>query len=437
MPPPQRPAAGRSSSRRRRAQANISRSSAGADGLELRVGAVARILVGPPPAEPRVVAEPAVHQPLELDLADPLDPQRLPRHVLAWRSSGSDRPASVRRGAASGCIAAAQSFHGWSASAPARRRLDLARELGAQLGGHGARDADVVQRAVVVVQAEQERPDAVAVLVHPEARDHAVARALVLHLQHRALARADSRRRAACATTPSKPAPSKRENQSAATSRSRVVGSEVDRRARPSRAPVRAWRAVRRTERRAASRRRARGGRTRHTTRGSPPRASAHATRPGAGAAATRRSRDRARSRRRARRRARSDRAAARAAARAARGSSAATASGCATGDRGRRRRGTRCTGTRPTSARRSPRPPAASRASSLASIGSNGGRTGRVTPRRYRVRWERVRRGGRRWRVPFRTTRSPGRRRRRTRARRADVVLRRAPVGSLPGLRP
>ena len=37
-------------------------------------------------------------------------------------------------------------------------------------------------RTPAVVQAEQQRPDALAVLVHAEPGDHAVGRALVLHL---------------------------------------------------------------------------------------------------------------------------------------------------------------------------------------------------------------------------------------------------------------
>ena len=52
-------------------------------------------------------------------------------------------------------------------------------------------DADVVQRALVVVEPEQQRADqrAGALLVPAEAGDHAVGGAHVLHLEHRALAR--------------------------------------------------------------------------------------------------------------------------------------------------------------------------------------------------------------------------------------------------------
>ena len=47
---------------------------------------------------------------------------------------------------------------------------------------------DVLQRALIVVQAEQETAHAVAVALHAIAADHAVRRAMVLHLHHHALA---------------------------------------------------------------------------------------------------------------------------------------------------------------------------------------------------------------------------------------------------------
>ncbi len=46
----------------------------------------------------------------------------------------------------------------------------------------------MVQHSVVVVEAQEERADALAVLVGAEPRDDAVGRAQVLHLEHRALA---------------------------------------------------------------------------------------------------------------------------------------------------------------------------------------------------------------------------------------------------------
>src|SRR5947209_14480693 len=51
--------------------------------LELRVRALARRLVGPPPLERRRVAEPRALQVVVRDLADELDAQRLPAQILA------------------------------------------------------------------------------------------------------------------------------------------------------------------------------------------------------------------------------------------------------------------------------------------------------------------------------------------------------------------
>ena len=48
--------------------------------------------------------------------------------------------------------------------------------------------AQVVEIALVVVHAEQQRPDALAVLRQPVAAHHAVGRAAVLDLHHRTLA---------------------------------------------------------------------------------------------------------------------------------------------------------------------------------------------------------------------------------------------------------
>ena len=83
----------------------------------------------------------------------------------------------------------------------------------------------MVERALVVEQAQQQRPDvrARAVLVPAEPGDDAVGGALVLDLEHRPLAGlvGPSSR---LATTPSRPAPSNRSNQSAAVARSRVAG---------------------------------------------------------------------------------------------------------------------------------------------------------------------------------------------------------------------
>ena len=71
--------------------------------------------------------------------------------------------------------------------AQGRQLLD---QLGAPLPRERRGDADVVERALVVVQPEQQRADVRArpVLVPAEAGDHAVGGALVLDLEHRPLA---------------------------------------------------------------------------------------------------------------------------------------------------------------------------------------------------------------------------------------------------------
>ena len=66
-------------------------------------------------------------------------------------------------------------------------RRHLGDELLAAGGGEAGGHPDVVQRAVVVVEAEQQRAHAVAALVGAVAGDHAVGGALVLHLQQGAL----------------------------------------------------------------------------------------------------------------------------------------------------------------------------------------------------------------------------------------------------------
>ena len=176
------------------------------------------------------------------------------------------------------------------------QRLQLLRELLARRHRERRRDADVVQHAVIVVEAEQQRADGVlAALVPAEAGDHAVGGARVLDLEHRALARLVGALDSGLAITPSRPAPSKRCSQSCATSRSRVIGVRytggfalaeqlLQQRARRSLcgastqvAPVRPP-----------------AGRRRRTRPASPSPASRRATPPDAAAAAARRSRGRA-----------------------------------------------------------------------------------------------------------------------------------------------
>src|SRR5215831_901123 len=80
------------------------------------------------------------------------------------------------------------------------QRRQLADEVLAHHGGERRGDPDMVERVIVVVEAEQERADhrAGALLVPAEAGDHAVSRALVLHLDHRAFPSAIGRVKTLC-----------------------------------------------------------------------------------------------------------------------------------------------------------------------------------------------------------------------------------------------
>ena len=64
------------------------------------------------------------------------------------------------------------------------QRRQLVHQLLAPLAAERRAHPDVVERSLVVVEAEQQRPHALAVLVPAEAADHAVGRAVVLHLEH-------------------------------------------------------------------------------------------------------------------------------------------------------------------------------------------------------------------------------------------------------------
>src|SRR5207253_10027567 len=138
------------------------------------VGAVVGVLVVAPVAEVRVVAEAAVHDPLVGDLAHPLDPEWLPRHVL--RGVPSVRPAGHA------LPTLGRLAHGVGPGAPRMtlervlpQRLDLTEQALPYRRGHPAPDPDVVEDAFVVVETEQQRAHAFAVLVHAEARGHALA----------------------------------------------------------------------------------------------------------------------------------------------------------------------------------------------------------------------------------------------------------------------
>ena len=152
--------------------------------------------------------------------------------------------------------------------AAARARSASARSL---VPRERRRHADVMERALVVEQPEQERSDVGArpVLVPAESGDDAVGRSLVLDLQHRPLARlvlvAEALRDDAiepCALEPMEP----------------VLGEgsvrrgrrEMDRRRRGAQRRFQAASGARPGASRAGPRRRARAGPTRRTTRATP-----------------------------------------------------------------------------------------------------------------------------------------------------------------------
>ena len=193
--------------------------------LELGVGARRRVAVGPPAHERGGMAEAVVLEVVVGDLAHRLGPDRLPRHVLARVPAvdGTGRPALGL------------------GLCPARPRVSLqgvlaiGRELVDELAAPGhaepGRHTDVVQGPRGVEEAEQQGTDAGTVLVRAEAGHHTVGRALVLDLEHRRACRAGRRGRPPWRPRRRGPAPSKRANQSAATSGSWVDRGEVHRRA--------------------------------------------------------------------------------------------------------------------------------------------------------------------------------------------------------------
>ena len=261
--------------------------------LELVVAAVRRRLVRPPAQEDGRVPEAVALQVVVLRPRTRARPAAAPTTGPCPRSSGSGRPACAGDlRAALGPVAP-----GMRRERVLAERLQLLRQLLPRGHGERRRHADVVQRARVVVEAEQQRADERprALLVPAEAGHHAVRGARVLHLDHRALAGLVGACSRAWRSTPSSPAPSKRWNHSGATARSRRARREVDA-AAPRRASARSSRA-----------RRSACGRARRSCvalgeqvegdegrRGLGRRASPPATPPGAGASAARRSRARA-----------------------------------------------------------------------------------------------------------------------------------------------
>ena len=302
--------------------------------------------------------------------------QRLVRagQALRRRQFRSDRRAGAGAPGMAGEGAAAQ-----------RRRAPSP----APAAGHRERrgDADVVQAAGVVEQAEQERADRLgpaldAALVPAQAGDDAIGGALVLDLQHRPLARLVGARPAAWRSRHRGRRPRTRRSHSAATARSRVAGVRCSGAFAPSSRRLERGPSLGLARRHARPAVRAPAGRRRRTRPASPAPAWRRATPPDAAAAAGRRSRARRRRRRRSRRRRCSPAAAARRGRRAARGSSGRAGAGRGSGSRPRRRAPRNTRARKPShlgSNRKSPS--AGSASATLASIGSIGPR-GRAAAR-------------------------------------------------------
>ena len=129
---------------------------------------------------------------------DPLDAQRFPRQVLVRVPAArpARHPLPARRGLASSRRPSPATDGRRARSCASGFDVGERVRCAAWRPSRSRRRRDGA-RALVVVEAEQQRATPVAVLVHAVARDDAVARALVLHLQHRALARVVRARRAA------------------------------------------------------------------------------------------------------------------------------------------------------------------------------------------------------------------------------------------------
>src|SRR5262249_51614922 len=123
--------------------------------LELIVAAVFRLPVWPPAQERAGVAEAIALHVVVLDLADALDPQRLPRQILACTPAAlSAGHAGHVRGVELRPLAPRMAVERVLA-----QRRQFRHQLTSSLHGERRGDADVVQRAAIVVEPEQQRPD--------------------------------------------------------------------------------------------------------------------------------------------------------------------------------------------------------------------------------------------------------------------------------------
>src|SRR5579871_2733838 len=154
--------------------------------LQLRVGAIGRLLVRAPSAKVRHVAEAGTLHVLVGDFGNQFGTDRLPREVLALAPTA---------------LPAGQPMHsfGLTISGPLFPRVavegvlavwhEKLRQFAALLLCKAGADADVLQATGIVKESEQQRADfgLRPLLIPAESRHHAVAIALMLDLEHDAL----------------------------------------------------------------------------------------------------------------------------------------------------------------------------------------------------------------------------------------------------------
>src|SRR5438128_1207604 len=153
------------------------------DDLELVEGAVARLLVGTPPAELRRVTEPAALHVVVGDLDHQLRPQRLPGKIFPLAPAAHRSGHPPRAGAG---LVSAPLFPGvFLERALAIGRHEL-HQLAPLLVREARAHAYMLELAAVIEEPQQQRShrSALPALVPAKAGDHAVALPLVLDLEH-------------------------------------------------------------------------------------------------------------------------------------------------------------------------------------------------------------------------------------------------------------
>src|ERR1700674_2535515 len=140
-------------------------------GLELGQGARLRRLVGPPALKADAVTEATVLQTIERDFAHEFRAQRFPGEVAVLRPAtrSARRPPALKTG-------------------PATQRLEHCDQV-ASLRVVESRGVANELEGLAAIDAEQERPDTLAVVAPAKPTDDNVRRALLLDLDHGALAR--------------------------------------------------------------------------------------------------------------------------------------------------------------------------------------------------------------------------------------------------------